>query len=306
MKKIIILLALIIALNLAFYHKNIMKFIAYNFVYKYEVLEYDVKGYPKKGEYHFVKETKNFFPKTKQDIVNIIYTAINKGWNDFTFICDYNYEDCEKDMTYLAEEDMETLTLINNYVHPFNSFDRLNITINGIGKINISVIPLYNEEQIKEVNSWVDNVFEKKIKETMSTRTKLLTIHNYIIDKTVYDKERSDAIKEEVDIPNNYSHIAYGITRDSKAVCGGYTDLMSIFLERLNIPNFKVSTIDHIWNLVYYNDTWLHLDLTWNDPYTGTKENYRYDDYFLINTEKLLKLDQEQHTFDRNIFVEAN
>lgn len=305
MKKILLFLAIVIALNLAFYHKNIMKFIAYNFVYKYEVLEYEIKGYPKKGSYHFIQETENFYPKNKQDILNIIYTAVNNGWDDFTFICDYDYEKCENDMTNLAN-DSETLTIINNYVHPFNSFDRLNIIINGLGKIKITVTPLYSEQQIEEINAWVDQVFEKKIKDTMSLRTKMLNIHDHIIDNTVYDKVRSDAIKDGIEMEDNYSHIAYGILADGKAVCGGYTDMMTIFLERLNIPNFKVSTIDHIWNLVYYNGQWLHMDLTWDDPYTGTSKNLKYHDYFLINTEKLWKLDTEQHLFDREIFKEAS
>jgi hypothetical protein len=304
MKKLLLLLAVVVALNVAFYHKNIMRYIAYNFVYKYEVIEYEIKGYPKKGNYHFVQETNNFYPKNKQDILNIIYTSVNNGWNDFSFICDYDYDKCESDMTELSQ-DSETLTIINNYVHPFNSYDRLNITINGLGKIRIEVTPLYTEDQINELNLWVDNVLETKIKETMSIRTKLLTIHDYIIDRTVYDKERSNAIKDGIKMEGNYSHIAYGVIKDNKAVCGGYTDLMSIFLERLNIPNFKVSTDDHIWNLVYYNDQWLHIDLTWDDPYTGTSKNVKYHDYFLITTERLWKLDVEQHLFDLEIFKEA-
>jgi hypothetical protein len=304
MKKLLLLLAVVVGLNVAFYHKNIMKYIAYNFVYKYEVIEYEIKGYPKKGNYHFIKETSDFYPKNKQDILNIIYTAINNGWHDFSFICDYDYDQCESDMTDLSKNS-EHLAIINNYVHPFNSYDRLNITINGLGKIRIEVKPLYTEQQINEINLWVDNVLETKIKDTMSIRTKLLTIHDYIIDRSVYDKERSNAIKDGIEMNGNYSHIAYGIIKDNKAVCGGYTDLMSIFLEKLNIPNFKVSTDDHIWNLVYYNDQWLHMDLTWDDPYTGTSENIKQHYYFLITTERLWKLDVEQHLFDVEIFKEA-
>jgi len=305
MKKLLLLIIIILAFTVAFYHRSFLKFIAYNFVYKYEVSEQPITGYPKKTSYNVVQETEDFYPDNKQDILNIIYTSINNGWNDFTFICDYDYEKCENDMTNLAN-DSETLTIINNYVHPFNSFDRLNIIINGLGKIKITVTPLYNEQQIEEINAWVDQVFEKKIKDTMSLRTKMLTIHDHIIDNTVYDKVRSDAIKDGIEMEGNYSHIAYGILADGKAVCGGYTDMMTIFLERLNIPNCKVSTIDHIWNLVYYNGQWLHMDLTWDDPYTGTSKNLRYHDYFLINTEKLWKLDTEQHLFDREIFKEPS
>jgi hypothetical protein len=304
MKKLILVFILIAVGSIGVYHRNILKYIAYNFVYKYEVLEQPLNGYPKKGQYHFVQETEDYYPENKQDILNIIYTSINNGWKEFTFICDYDYDNCESDMADIAQ-DAETLTNINNYVHPFNSYDRLHISINGLGKIKIEVVPLYTEQQINEINNWVDNVFDRKIKDTMSIRTKLLTIHDHIIDNTVYDKPRSDAIKDRIDMVDNYSHIAYGIVYEGKAVCGGYSDMYAIFLERLNIPNFKVSTDDHVWNLVYYNDAWLHVDLTWDDPYTGTSKNLRYDDYFLINTSRLWKLDTEQHAFDREIFKEA-
>lgn len=305
MKKGLIAIIIIAGLSLTLYYKDVIKYIAYNFVYRYEVLEYTTTGYPKKGSYHFVQEKTDYYPKNKQEVLNIIYTAINNGWGEFSFFCDYNYESCEDDITFLAEEN-ETLTLVNNYVHPFNSFDRLSISMNGLGKITITAIPLYTEDQINELNVWVDKILNEQITETMTTRTKLLTLHNYIIDLSSYDKERSDAIRDGIAMPNNYSHIAYGILSNQQAVCGGYTDLMAIFLEKLNIPNIKISTMDHIWNLVYYNDQWRHMDLTWDDPYTGTDKNVRIDHYFLIDTEKLWSLDKEQHLFDRNIFKEAN
>jgi hypothetical protein len=304
MRKLVLLIILIIAGSIAFYHRSILKFVAYNFVYKYEILEQPISGYPKKGTYHFVQETDNFYPEDKQDILNIIFTSINNGWQEFTFICAYEYDNCESDMAAIAQ-DAEVLTNLNNYVHPFNSYDRLHISINGLGKIKIEVVPLYSEAQIIEINNWIDDVINKKLKDTMSIRNKLETIHNHIIDKTVYDKPRSDAIKDRIEMVDNYSHIAYGIVYEGKAVCGGYADMYAIFLEKLNIPNFKVSTDNHVWNLVYYNNEWLHVDLTWDDPYTGTSKNLRYDDYFLIDTAQLWKLDVEQHNFDRNIFKEA-
>lgn len=304
MKKLLLLIIIILAFTAAFYHRSFLKFIAYNFVYKYEVLEQPITGYPKKASYSFVQETDDFYPDSKQDILNIIYTSINNGWNDFTFICDYEYDKCESDMKDIAS-DVDTLSMINNYVHPYNSYDRLHIIINGLGKIKIEVVPLYEDYMINELNAWVDNVINTKIKPTMSTSTKLATIYNYIISKTVYDKERADAIKRGISMPNNFSHIAYGILSDGKTVCGGYTDMMALFLEKLHIPNFKISTESHVWNFVYYGNEWRHMDLTWDDPYpTNNVSNYK-NLFFLIDTEELLRLDVEQHNFDLTIVKEA-
>ena len=36
-------------------------------------------------------------------------------------------------------------------------------------------------------------------------------------------------------------------------------------MDILNIPNFKVSSKEHIWNVIYYNNAWYHIDVTWDD-----------------------------------------
>ena len=78
---------------------------------------------------------------------------------------------------------------------------------------------------------------------------------------------------------------------------------MAIFLNKLNIPNYKISNNEHIWNLAYINGQWLHIDLTWDDPVTD--KNVNRDNYFLITTTELNKQVDNSHSFDKNIFVEA-
>jgi len=89
---------------------------------------------------------------------------------------------------------------------------------------------------------------------------------------------------------------------EGHSVCSGYSDAMAIFLDILNIPNLKVSSDNHVWNLVYLGDSWLHLDLTWDDT-----DNDKYsNNFFLITKEKLLTLDKKEHIFDEEFFLEAN
>ena len=80
---------------------------------------------------------------------------------------------------------------------------------------------------------------------------------------------------------------------------------MAIFLDRMKIPNYKISSDKHIWNLVYINGKWLNLDLTFDDPVTNTGEDILQHDYFLISTDELLKLDKSEHTFNKEVFKEA-
>ena len=79
---------------------------------------------------------------------------------------------------------------------------------------------------------------------------------------------------------------------------------MSPTIERTsNIINYKISNDSHIWNLVYVNGKWLHIDVTWDDPISDTNQNR--DTYFLIDTKTLGNLDDKTHNFDKSIYKEA-
>ena len=69
-----------------------------------------------------------------------------------------------------------------------------------------------------------------------------------------------------------------------------------IILEELY---YKISNDTHIWNLVYLNGVWSHLDATWDDPISKFNENR--DTYFLINYDELVNLDDNTHSFDKTI-----
>ncbi len=68
-----------------------------------------------------------------------------------------------------------------------------------------------------------------------------------------------------------------------------------------NIDNYKIASTNHVWNLVYIEGQWLHLDLTWDDAEDPRFQN----NYFLITKEKLHKLDREEHLYDEEFFLEA-
>ena len=79
---------------------------------------------------------------------------------------------------------------------------------------------------------------------------------------------------------------------------------MALFLEKMNIINFKVSIETHVWNAIYLDGKWYHLDLTWDDPVTSDGSDILSDDYFMISTNKLLSLEDKEHGFDYDIYLE--
>lgn len=97
------------------------------------------------------------------------------------------------------------------------------------------------------------------------------------------------------------STTAYGAITTKKSICGGYTDAFAIAMDILNIPNFKVSSKEHIWNAIYYNNTWYHIDVTWDDDEINKNNN---TNFFMINTDTLLKKDKKDHDFNIAFYKE--
>lgn len=269
--------------------------------YKYVVLG-DVNEYYRDQDFLFVQNTKDFVPKNFQDLKNIYYTAINAGKESFTFYCTKEYKDCFFDIQDIAN-DQDLLSDINNYVHPYNGFSHIETEYDTAGKITIKIEKRYSEKQITEINQEIDRLAPELILPDHPLEENISRVHNYIISHTVYDTARA-----EHDDTTYESDIAYGPLFQGMGICGGYTDLMQLFLERMNVKNFRVSSENHVWNAVYLDDQWYHLDLTWDDPVRDDGVQTLGDDYFLITTNQLLEVDtdeqKEDHKFNRDHYSE--
>jgi len=284
----------------------------------------DANEYAKDYDFSFVEFDEDYTPYSYQDIINVIFSAINNGWNTFTFYCPNEYENCIKDVDKITDDD-NLISHINNYVHPYNSIgvhpdkkDDDNIkamrtSISSSGEITIYVEHFYNEDDIKKINSEVDKIIKETITETDDNYDKLKKVHDYIINNTKYD---IDAVKK--------GHSPYDSTRatgtllEHFATCNGYTDAMAIILSKLGFKNFKVATTPdeisyesdgHIWNAVYFDNNWVHLDLTWDDPVSDDGKDYIYHKYFLVNNEEMNEADSgdvkiEEHNFNKSIYLE--
>lgn len=150
----------------------------------------------------------------------------------------------------------------------------------------------------------IDEIINELIKPEMNERDKIKVIHDYIINNTVYDEEKATLILQGNKVNDSNSTNAYGLLFEHKAICGGYADTMALFLDKLNIPNFKVSTYDHVWNVVELDNNLYHLDLTWDDPVTSTHENILTYTFFLLTNEELSNHNTGQHSFDQKIYLE--
>lgn len=307
MKRIFVLGVLLILLGVCLiYNKDIINFTITNVIQKNHVATEIVKNeYSSDKEYSFVKNTNNFEPHNKQDILNIFYTVLNAGMKSFTFYCPKDYKNCVDDVDIISNDQI-LLSNINNFVPVYNSFKNVETEFDTLGKVTIYIAPNYTDDQIKEIDNVVNEFIKNNIPNDITDENKIKIIHDYIINNTKYDVDRSDK-----KIKKYRSDTAYGALIEHYAICGGYADGTKIFLDKLGIENYKVSSENHIWNLVKVNDKWLHLDLTWDDPVltdddgnTTSKDALEYN-YFLITTEQLHNLESDQHYFDKSIYKEA-
>lgn len=299
MKKLIKYIVIALILLIIFYFKeNIYTYISnlINFNYKSDTIinnEYSINN-----EYGYFHLTDNFYPKNKQEILDIYFTILNSGMKSFTFYCDSKYKDCIKDVEVISSDQL-LLGHMSNFISVYNNFKEIEtIRYESSGKVIVNVTPLYSEEIKNELDSKIDEIIKNNITDNMQDEDKIKVIHDYIIEHSKYDTLRSDE-----EIPTYSSNTAYGPLIEGYGVCSGYTDAFKLFMDKLGIENIKIATTDHVWNLIKINDEWKHIDLTSDDPITSTNEEIIDYDYYLLTTDELLTLDEVKFYFNEQIYA---
>lgn len=299
MRDLLKLLPLVILFILVFvYRESITEYIIEKVIFSKEIYIEEPNQYALDYDFEYLKTTDDFIADNRQEILNIIYTSLNNGYDNFYFYC--HYEECQEDVGDITEP--ENLITISNYIHPYNTYRRVYVSTNSFDKVEIRIEKAYTNDNINSINQRLDQIIKEIITDDMSDKEKITVFHNYIIDNTVYDSNYLETNLNDIDNP---SHKALGPLFFGKALCGGYADVMAIFLDRLNIPNYRISSSDHIWNFVYLDNNWYHLDLTWDDPVTDSGVNMRLDTFLLITTEQLENLNTNYHIYDKNVYPEA-
>ena len=252
---------------------------------------------------YFIEDNFNFVEgynkaevNSRQDIINSIYYLINSGATYSERYCGKEYTECYNDMTSISS-DTDLLSVLNNFVHPFNSFDSITFNYDN-NIIQITINHAYTPKEINQINTIADKIIADNITDNMTSKDKIKAIHDHIINNTDYDQLKTENIEDTT----YKSNTAYGVLVEKYGICSGYSDTMAIFLNKLNIINYKISNDQHIWNLVFLDGQWYHLDLTWDDPISD--KNITRDNYFLITKDILTKLDDNVHYYNENIFTE--
>lgn len=252
----------------------------------------------KDDDVSFVKLTDDFEADSKEELLNIYYTILSSGMNEFTFYCSKTYTECIKDVISV-NNDVDLLSQMNNFVNVYNSFKSIKTTYTTRGKITLSINRIYSIDDINLINTKLDEIEKDLYDGAYSDYDKIRKIHDYVINNTKYNTN-------DENIPNTPSSNALGVLIYGLATCNGYTDTISLLLDRLNIKNLRISNDDHIWNLIYINGKWLHLDATWDDPVNNLNKDIITHDYFLKTTQEYENLNNmkpdNKHIFNKQIY----
>ena len=155
-----------------------------------------------------------------------------------------------------------------------------------------------------EMKNKVDAIWKEVVTTDMKDEDIIYAFHDYIINNTKYDEIYESELKNKKK-PTHQAAKANGPFFEGYAICSGYTDAMAIILDKLGVKNFKVASDTHVWNAVYINNKWVHLDLTWDDPVSADHSvNNLLHKFFLIDTETLEEFDITDHTFDKSVYLE--
>lgn len=282
------------------YREEIAKFVNSISKPKVELTQFSANDYYKEVDYDYVQISKDFSIKNYQHLLNAYYTILNSGAASFILKCDDKYKDCLNDVNELANNKL-ALSNINSFVHPYNTFASLETEYDSFGKIKLNISKAYNRDQIKVVEGKVKNIIAQVTNPAQTHQQNIRAIHDYIVNNTTYDKEKSNTGQSP-----HESSIAYGPLIQGYALCGGYTDAMAIFLDYYNIKNYKVISENHIWNALVIDGKWYHLDLTWDDPVMSDGSNMLQHKFFLIDDKQLAAVQEDQHFYDKDVFSEVS
>ena len=171
------------------------------------------------------------------------------------------------------------------------SYRYQNLSKNRV-KVEFNLRYRMSRSQEKWMLEQIEAPLKKLITPTMSTLSKVMAVHHYIVENFHYEKQT-----------NGSPYAVYTFLKEKKGVCMAYALLFEKMMELLHIPCYYViGTADgegdsgHAWNMVKIDDHWYHVDSTWNSirsMHHNRKVRYRY---FLLCDEDMKKDHQWQFT----------
>lgn len=189
---------------------------------------------------------------------------------------------------HLSQDDLKAVMAQIIYSHPelFYVSSSYKISYSESTGTAIGLVPeyLYAPAAVEEMKETYQNSIDKIVAEVeleWSDFDKALYLHDYFIKNYTYD--HSYTIRD-----------AYTFFAEKTGVCQAY---MLAFIAAGSAVGLEVLPVTsnemlHAWNLVKIEDSWYHVDITWDDSSANPAEvSYRY---FLQSDTGLARIDAEE------------
>ena len=116
----------------------------------------------------------------------------------------------------------------------------------------------------KKIDAGIKKV-DELLKEVEDEYDKIRIISDYIEDNMTYAFDENGKPSDE-----QWAHSITGFFDRNTGVCESYAKVFKLLCDRYDIGNIPVTSEDHIWNLVEYDESWYVFDLTFDDDNRNT------------------------------------
>lgn len=210
----------------------------------------------------------------KEDLVRFLKNEIKNGSSEISV----TYKTEEKIGSDFAREAIkEALADFDYQKNNYSKIEYKSSKVNGELVLTWYIRYRTTKEEEEYINNYIKTEGEKIKARTNSVVEQVKLVNKLVTDKITYS---------EAGI--SYA-TAYGAIVDGKVVCHGYTLLTERLLTYLGIENkiivgYNKENVKHSWNLVNIDNSWYHIDATYNDESKIANEFLLKSDIFMSST----------------------
>lgn len=230
--------------------------------------------------------TNRYYHYVCNDIEKEIYVAILDG------LIEYQDTICFQDLPYINPSLIGKIFKMVLYDNPKIFYTSTQgYQIGGDGQ-SLFLKPKYffSLGAAIELQKWLSERVEEICRPILSIQdffSKEIYIHNYLAENVRYSHS---AVAQPVN-----AYTVAGTLLENNSVCAGVTLSFKLLMDYLNIPCIAATgtattsagvTERHAWNLVYIDDSYYQMDVTW-DLLDGQKDRVIKYDYFNLTTEEM-------------------
>ncbi len=166
---------------------------------------------------------------------------------------------------------------------PYNMEDELGSSYDDVDA-RVKDVPAYLEYNVRyhPTEEALQELVDYLVEDASTTREKAKILHDWISVHIFYDHTHYDADGE---YPPTFP---MEVLRRRQTVCAGYAILFQVMAK---MANLRVACVtgstanNHMWNAVYDNGAWYHIDTTWDSgSFQDGTVTYWYRDVYFYQT----------------------